>query len=251
MKTITRQISRPLSGTLLPGLLLLALFGVGHAAPPEAKPGKKARPDPSGKAIFNGKNLDGWRIVDKIDFEKHGKVTVEGGELRLAQGQTATGVSYGGKIPRDNYEISLEAKRTDGSDFFCGLTFPVADEYCTLIVGGWGGGVTGLSNVDGLSAEENETTGYTEFKNGRWYKVRLRVTKKAIQAWLDKEQIVDLKRADRKFAIWWEQEPVRPLGVATWRTGAALRNVRLTRLDASGRPIAEAAAEGPAENTAK
>ena len=37
-----------------------------------------------------------------------------------------------------DYELRLEAKRVEGGDFFCGLTFPVGKEYCTLILGGWG-----------------------------------------------------------------------------------------------------------------
>ncbi|MEQ8786969.1 MAG: DUF1080 domain-containing protein [Pirellulaceae bacterium] len=230
-----RSDSRSAVGSLTTSaalLLVSALCLHSQAAPPEAKPQAESEASPPRVVnLFNGKDLKGWRVVEKVDFEKHGKVEVKDGVLHLNEGRTATGVSYTGKLPRDNYEISLEAKRTTGSDFFCGLTFPVDDEYCTFIVGGWGGGVTGLSNIDGLSAEENETTGYTEFKKDQWYKIRLRVTDAAIQGWIDKEQVFDVKRTDRKFAIWWEQEPVRPLGVAAWRTGSALRNIRLTRLD--------------------
>jgi hypothetical protein len=129
-----------------------------------------------------------------------------------------------------NYEISLEARRTEGSDFFCGMTFPVEKKHCTLICGGWGGGTTGLSNVNGFSADENETTGYTEFENGRWYKVRLRVTPEKIAAWIDDKQIVDLKLKDKRFNIWWEQEPLRPFGIGNWYSSSELRNITLTRL---------------------
>jgi hypothetical protein len=174
--------------------------------------------------------LKGWRLPDKFDFETHGKVSVRDGEIHLEQGSPATGISYTEKTPRDNYEVSLEAKRVAGNDFFCGLTFPVADEFCTLIVGGWGGGVVGLSNVDGMSAVENETTSFSQFEKDRWYKIRVRVSDERIQAWLDDEEIIDLKRKDRKFSIWWEQEPVRPLGIATWNTSAALRKITLRPL---------------------
>lgn len=182
--------------------------------------------------IFNGKNLEGWKIIKINDFEDHGKVVVEKGEIILPTGQPATGISYTGKkLPRINYEVSLEAKRIEGSDFFCGMTFPIGRKYLSLIIGGWGGGVTGLSNLEGMSAVENETTGFTEFKQNQWYKIRLRVTDKQIQAWIDKDKIVDIETADRKFSIWWEQEPVRPFGIATWNTKAALRNIQLTRLE--------------------
>jgi len=182
-------------------------------------------------ALFNGKNLDGWKISKEIDFEDHGKVTVENGAITLGEGKPATGIVCQTKLPRMDYEISLEAKRVEGSDFFCGLTFPVNKEYCTLIVGGWGGGVTGLSNIDGMSAVENETTGFSEFDNNKWYRIRLRVTEKEIKAWIGKHSILTVDPTDRKFSIWWEQEPMRPLGIASWNTKSALRNIKLTQLN--------------------
>ncbi len=58
--------------------------------------------------------------------------------------------------------------------------------------------------------------------------MRIRVTDEDIQAWVDDEQIISVKRKDRKFSIWWEQEPVRPFGIATWYTKSALRNIILS-----------------------
>lgn len=204
---------------------------------PADEPNETAKPKSQSfkpRKIFNGKNLEGWKIIKINDFEDHGKVVVKNAEILLPAGQPATGISYAGKdLPRINYEVSLEAKRIEGSDFFCGMTFPIGKKYLSLIIGGWGGGVTGLSNLEGMSAVENETTGFTDFKQNQWYKIRLRVTDKQIRAWIDKEEIVDIETADRKFSIWWEQEPVRPFGIATWNTTAALRNIQLTRLEAA------------------
>ena len=95
-------------------------------------------------------------------------------------------------VPRYRLEVELEAMRVEGSDFFCGLTFPIKDEFCSLIVGGWGGGVVGLSSVDGSDASENETTGYREFEKGKWYPIKLRVTDQRITAWIDGKEEVDL-----------------------------------------------------------
>ena len=73
-------------------------------------------------------------------------------------GSSMTGVTYQGKdLPRTDYEIRLEAQRIDGTDFFCGLTFPVHDAHLSLIVGGWGGSLVGLSSLDGKDASRNET----------------------------------------------------------------------------------------------
>ncbi len=207
------------------------------AAKPARTPGESDKPASGGDgkksgaaALLDGKTLRGWRIVEKDTYKKHGAVTVHQGAILLKAGTPATGVAYTGPLPRIDYEISFKAKRVGGNDFFCGLTFPVEKSYCTLILGGWGGGVTGLSNVDGYAANDNAAAGYVQFKNGTWYHVRLRVGRDKIEAWVDRRKIVDLKTEDHKFGIWFEQEPVRPLGIGTWHTAAALKDIRLRRL---------------------
>lgn len=178
-------------------------------------------------ALLDATGLANWKVAEENDFEKHGPVEYRDGQLLLGQGKPGTAVRWKRDFPRSGYQVTLEAQRVAGDDFFCGLTFPVGDSYCSLILGGWGGGVTGLSNIDDMAAVENETTGYVKFEQDRWYRVRLRVTDERIAAWVDDEQIVDVARKDRKFSIWWEQEPVRPFGIATWNTAAALRKIRL------------------------
>jgi hypothetical protein len=187
-------------------------------------------PSPTASSLFNGHDLAGWRVIDKYDFVRHGKVIVEDGAIVLDAGTPATGISTTRPFPRVDYEVSLEAKRIEGGDFFCGMTFPVKEDYLSLVIGGWGGGVTGISNLDGASAVENETTNYQKFEQDRWYKIRLRVTQEKVEAWIDDGQIVDLELEDRKLSIWWEQEPVRPFGIASWHTKAAVRNIRLKLL---------------------
>lgn len=180
--------------------------------------------------LFDGKTLKGWKINEKGYYEDHGEVSVKEGEILLAKGDPATGIVLASQPPKMNYEIRVEAKRVEGSDFFCGLTFPVGDTHQTLIVGGWGGGVTGLSNVDGMAAVENDTTGYTEFENNKWYKIRVRVEPKAIRVWVDDEKIIHLNPDGRRLDIWIEQDTSKPLGIGTWYTGAALRNIEIEKL---------------------
>lgn len=230
---LLRRRSLTLAALLMP---LAASVALGAEQPKDS--GTEKKPPKKEIALFDGKSLKGWRVADKFDFEDGGKVKVENGQITLPCGGPATGIQFQGKLPRINYEISLEAKRTDGDDFFCGLTFPVEKSYCTLIVGGWGGGATGLSNIDGMSAVENETTGFVDVRKDRWYKIRLRVAADRIEAWLDKEKIIDVETKDRKFTIWWEQEPMRPLGIASWNTSAALRNIRLKRLNKGANAVA-------------
>jgi hypothetical protein len=198
----------------------------------EATEEPKSQPGPSIKpgeeiSLFDGKTLGQWKITD---FGGQGDVSVKDGAMYLGMGNYMTGVTWSGPVVRMNYEISLEAMRVEGNDFFCGLTFPVAGSPCTLILGGWGGNVCGLSSLDHLDASENETTRMISFEKGRWYKVRLRVVPNRIQAWLDDESLVDVDVTGRKIDIRIEVDLSQPLGIATYATTGAIRNIRLKRL---------------------
>lgn len=209
--------------TSLPcGVCLLAILAMGTLAAAD-EPGQET----PAKSLFDGKSLDGWK---KTAFGGEGDVEVKDGRIVLHAGNPMTGVTWRGDYPKLDYEISLQAMRATGSDFFCGLTFPVGDSPCSFIVGGWGGGVVGLSSLDGSDASENETTTYQEFENGRWYTIRVKVTSQKIEAWIDDKQMVDVQTKDRRISIRLEVELSRPLGVASYMTTAELRDIKLQRL---------------------
>src|SRR3954466_1522750 len=116
----------PIKNTLAAAVLLLASFIAVQTS---------AGPAP--RELFDGKTLNNWQAAD---FEGAGDPRVEDGQLILPFGERLTGVRWTGPdLPRMNYEIAFDAKRTDGSDFFCGLTFPYNESYASLIIGGWGG----------------------------------------------------------------------------------------------------------------
>ena len=230
------------AGVASHGVVFCALFAMlaGCAAAADKPVGEKREsPKPPANAgatnkpaawrsLFDGKTLTGWKATD---FAGRGDVNVKDGKITLDSGQM-TGITWtnGNDLPRMNYEISLEAMRVEGSDFFCGLTFPVGKDPCSLIVGGWGGGVVGLSSLDGQDAANNETTRYMNFQSGRWYLVRLRVTDAKIEAWIDTDKVVDVATADKTISVRLEMEESKPLGIATWATAAALRKLQLRRL---------------------
>ena len=146
-------------------------------------------------------------------------------------GYSMSGVTYTGKaLPKTNYEIRVDAIKLDGNDFFCGMTFPVADSYCSFIVGGWGGAVVGLSSLDGLDASENETTRYMTFDNNKWYRVRVRVEPHQIRCWINRKLVVYQDIEGRTITTRNEVNLNQPLGFATWETRAALKNIRLREL---------------------
>ena len=180
--------------------------------------------------LFDGKTLGDWKSTP---FGGEGEVRVEAGAIRLGMGSDMTGITWSEDFPKQDYEIELEARRVDGNDFFCGLTFPVGDDPCSLILGGWGGGVVGLSSIDGEDASRNATTQFRDFEKGRWYAVRIRVTPERITCDLDGENIIDQPLEDHVVSIRGEVEASRPLGFATYATVGELRGIRYRRLDAA------------------
>ena len=177
--------------------------------------------------LFDGTSIDGWK---QSEFLNLGITYARDRTLIIPAGEVLSGVTWTRDFPKMDYEIRLEAMRADGSDFFCGLTFPVNDSFASLILGGWGGTVCGISCLDGEDAANNETTTSILFKNRAWYTVRLRVTKDKLEAWLDNEKIVNADTKDRQIGVRIEVEESRPLGLATFQTTAALRNVRWRKL---------------------
>jgi hypothetical protein len=186
------------------------------------------------QTLFDGKTLDGWKVTD---FAGHGQVEVKDGQMIFGIGAgDLTGVTWaghtarmGGDLPKMNYGVEIEAMRVEGEDFFCGLTFPVGDSCCSLIVGGWGGQVVGLSSFDGDDAANNETTRTKVFEKNRWYHILMRVSENRIEAWIDGEKLVDAKPGGRKVSVRSEVELSQPFGLASWRTKAAVRVIRLRR----------------------
>src|SRR5688572_26357792 len=80
--------------------------------------------EPAEIVLFDGKSLDDWETVD---IGGSGQVDLEGGCMIINQGDSLSGVIYkkAAELPLTNYEITLDAKRLQGVDFFCALTFPV------------------------------------------------------------------------------------------------------------------------------
>jgi hypothetical protein len=225
-------------------LLLLAGCASHKRATPPAAPPPPPPPPPVAIAfapranhwtsqwmpLFDGKTLNNWAVTD---FGGHGEVTVQEGQIKVAMGADLSGITWtNGPLPKTDYEISLDAIKLEGSDFFCGLTFPVAGSSCSLILGGWGGGLAGLSSLDGMDASENETTRSMYFETGHWYHILLRVTPGKIEVWLDEKKIIDAAIAGRKVSL--RPGPIylcEPLGIATYSTTGAVKNLQLRLIE--------------------
>ena len=203
-------------------LMVVGSLGAGQEgkSPPAGTPRKLV--------LFDGTSLEGWK---KTDFYKAGEVKVEDGQIIMSAGPSMTGVTCTRpNLPTTNYEFSYEAMRIDGGDFFAAATFPVGKSFITLVNGGWGSSVTGLSSLDGMDASENDTTHSFRYQNKTWYHFRIRVTGKMIRCAIDGKEIVAVNHRDRRVSTRIETRRNQPLGFATWETSGAVRQIEIRPL---------------------
>ena len=182
--------------------------------------------------LFDSESTAGWSIPV---YGGDGEVDVQEGNLVIGRGEMMTGIRYDKDFPKVNYEIRYEARRTQGYDFFAACTFPVKESFCTFINGGWGGGVTGLSSIDGYDASENPSSFHFDYRENAWYRFRIRVTDNAAQIWItaqDKEgnweeekSFINLDITDKELSTRMEVDRYKPLGMCTWNTEGQLRSI--------------------------
>lgn len=189
---------------------------------------------PATIVLFDGETLDGWKAAD---FYKPGEVSVKDGAIIMAASAVSggmTGITTTREdLPTTNYEFSYRAKRLSGRDFFAAATFPVGDTFLTLVNGGWGGSVTGLSSIDGADASENLTGTYQKYADDTWYSFRIRVTDAAIECWIDDEKLITFTDpGDHHLDTRLETRVNHPLGFATWQTGGAVKEITVRPLSA-------------------
>lgn len=197
----------------------------------------------------------GWHnLLDEELFEKSWKSTDFGGEaevslkdglLTIGSGQPMTGITWQDKdFPTDNFEVRWKAQRAKGGDFFACLTFPVGKEFCSVVVGGWGGGVVGLSSINDADASENEATRYRSFDNERWYSFILTVTSEKILFKIDDEEMLNVERAGNKFGTRIEVLRSRPFGYCTYHSEAIVKDFEYRTLNDAA-PNAADQSSGP------
>ena len=242
----------PPAAELLALVALLTCTLAGAADAPAEKPGAKkpgvenpraqqpGADKPEGeeagcRELFDGKSLDGWR---QSGYGGEPEATVADGTLTIPMADRLSGVTYDrgeDGLPKTNYEVEVEARRVAGTDFFVGLTFPVGDAHASLILGGWGGSVCGISSIDGEDANDNATRTVRKFKRGQWYTARVRVEPERIRVWLDGEPLVDADTKGKRVGIRIEVGPSRPFGLATFATTAEVKHVRLREFPAEAK----------------
>jgi hypothetical protein len=221
------QAARTLGTIALAGFIVVAVSGC-RSTGSMATAVQSETETESWRELFNGADLEGWQVVE---FGGEGEVNSRDGSVILEMGDPFTGIVCTNPVPVIGYELALEARRILGNDFFCGLTFPYEDSHGTLIVGGWGGSLVGVSSIARQDASENETTQFRNFEQERWYSIRLRVEHGRIQAWIDEEKLVNVDVAGREISLRaGGMYLTTPLGITTWCTAGEIRGVRIRRL---------------------
>ena len=134
-------------------------------------------------------------------------------------------------MPKQNFEVTLEALKVQGNDFFIGLTFPVGEAHATLVLGGCGGATTGISSIDGLDASENDTTKFLGYEKDKWFRIRMKVTHDKLETWINDDKVVDKDIKERRISMrFGEIENSVPFGIATYQTTTVVRKVELKPL---------------------
>jgi hypothetical protein len=185
------------------------------------------RSDAAPRSLFDGQTLGQW---SSVNFGGEGSVSVVDGAIRLERGNDLTGIVWGGTLPRVPFRVAMEARRVDGTDFFCTVTVPTLSSHCSFVVGGWGGGVVGFSSLDGLDASENETSRGMRFEDDRWYRVAVEVSADRMAGLIDGEVVAETSLKGREVDVRVEMLPCRPLGVASWRTTSDIRAITVEDL---------------------
>ena len=221
----------------LPLLIFLVLVPSLNLFAEGEKPAETSKKESAKKSIplFDGKTLKGWKLCNYAGIGEV-KVNSETGALRVTRGEILSGIRIDNfdkrKLPKVNYELSLEARRVEGEDFFCCLTFPHKKTHASFVLGGWGGSVCGISSIDFMDAMENSTMTVRDFDQGKWYKLRLLVTDNRFQAFVEEKKIVNVGIKGRKIGMrFGEIEESVPLGLSTFRTTAEYKNIKIRHLE--------------------
>jgi hypothetical protein len=179
--------------------------------------------------LFAADQVQHWKAADMPDA---GKAEVRDGEAVISPGGPMSGLQYDnwerGGFPLRDYTVSYEAMRVDGGDFFAALIFPVRSiETCvTLIVGGWGGGLVGISSIDGDDASNNSTRSEQNFENGKWYRLKLEVRDDEIKAWIDNRIVINTSIKGRTIGLRPGYiEKCAPFGLATFGSTGRVRGL--------------------------
>lgn len=178
--------------------------------------------------IYHSANGGLWgEMVWNRSFEENsaGRWSIEDDQVIQAGTGTDQRIMFG-DLAWTDYEFTLEAQKTGGSEGFLILfreTTPQAHYWYNL--GGWNNERHQLEKArpgQGRGAVGRAVR--DKIETGKWYKIRVRCAGNHFQIWLDGQQVLDY--TDTRSANLQGR-----VGIGTWSTMAKFRNLKVTALD--------------------
>lgn len=167
-------------------------------------------------------------LVWNRSFEQNpfGQWAIQDGQIVQEGMGTNVRLTFGDEGWRD-YEYTLEAKKTAGQEGFL-ILFRVKNDkefyWCNL--GGWNNErhaiERGLADGNRWGVVGPQPRGRIE--TGKWYKIKVRCEGARFQVWLGEDRIIDFTDDQRAHLS-------GKVGIGTWGTQAAFRNLTVTGLD--------------------
>ncbi|MBL9118111.1 MAG: hypothetical protein JNJ83_24100 [Verrucomicrobiaceae bacterium] len=194
----------------------------------------KVPPPVATHSLLSAKWQSRWKVPV---IPEVGRAEVKENSIRLESGAPMTVVRFDALdelgVNLAHYEVNFEARRIEGNDFFAALTFPIGskDRCLSFINGGWGGGTTGLSNIDHTPASDNLTASLQRYVLGQWYGFNLMVTPEEILVRMDGRSIIRTAAQGQHFGLRpGDIELCAPFGFASYETVGEVRSVMIKSL---------------------
>lgn len=139
-----------------------------------------------------------------------------------------------------DYELSLEARRDEGSEGFLVMFRVAGNRHYWLNFGGWANKEHGVEKFGGRMRAPRVPG---QIEAGRWYKVRIGCRRARFEVYLDDQKVMAFEDKEGPFLR-------GGIGLNTWNTRSSFRNIRVVAPDGkvlfSGLPAKEALVGPPA-----
>ncbi|HUT93700.1 MAG TPA: hypothetical protein VMY37_29825 [Thermoguttaceae bacterium] len=220
-----------------------------EAAPAVEPPGEPAPTEGPAPGDASGeeppKMVDLLKVIDPARHGLRGQWTSEGSDLISPKESLATlFIPY--DVPRE-YRLTVAAERISGSAGL-NLGLVVGGRQTMVVLEGYGKKWNGLSLVDGVGADRNETRRQgIVFREGEPCTIVCSVRRLGVRVTCDGETIIDWTGDPERLSLdkrYWPNVPQNRLAVGTW-AGVVLRISKLEIEPLGGRSTPASVVRGP------